>query len=172
MTNKEIEAACAILKEAKIRVCTGNILGIPGSSINNDFETLKLNIKIQPDFAAASLMYPFPGTRIAQITQKNNYDIAPINQFASMRSPKSVVDIPCKSQIERLQLLFFVIVKYPILLRIIKLLIALPLNKLYFILVKIVKLFTFKWIFRLKLDFNEIVIFVRIGFFYMLRQEV
>jgi len=172
MQNSEIEHSSRLLRDAKIRVCVGNILGIPGSSLEDDIETLRLNAALKPEFATASMLYPFPGTRIARFVEEKGYKIEQFENFVSMRSPKSVVNVEWKTQAVRLQLLFLIVVRHPQLLRYIRSLISLPLNGVYYGLAKIYKIFTFIWIIRLKLSLKELAAVCRMGFYYLLRNEV
>ncbi len=61
-----LERACRSVKRSGIKLVTQNILGIPTSTLEDDFATLKFNYAIHPDFAFATLLQPYPKTEIAE----------------------------------------------------------------------------------------------------------
>lgn len=57
-----INTACQLLKGSDIKFMVQNIIGIPHGSIYDDFETLKVNIELNPDYSWVSIYQPYPGT--------------------------------------------------------------------------------------------------------------
>jgi anaerobic magnesium-protoporphyrin IX monomethyl ester cyclase len=67
MSNSIIEEAFKLVKNAGIFVTSFNMIGYPFDFDDRlSDETLKLNQKIDPDFAQISIFYPFPGTNLYQ----------------------------------------------------------------------------------------------------------
>ena len=65
MTNMQIERAFSLVREKGIFVTSFNMIGFPFENDDNlSMDTLRLNQRIQPDFALISLFYPFPGTKM------------------------------------------------------------------------------------------------------------
>lgn len=64
ISDKSIINACELLKKAGIKFCTLNIFGTPGETLEDMNKTIELNLKIKPDGAIGSIMYPFPETGI------------------------------------------------------------------------------------------------------------
>jgi radical SAM superfamily enzyme YgiQ (UPF0313 family) len=171
-SNSEIESACVILKEAGIKICAGNIIGIPGTGIDTDIETLKLNIKYRVDTVSVSLLAPFPQTPIAKTMEKHGFEVLPLEDFTSMRYPRSFIKSPWNREVERLLLLFPVIVAYPAMLKHIRFLLRLPVNMIYYLLAKIFKLSSFRWITGLNLQTKELISLARGNILFLLRKEV
>ena len=69
MSNTQIEMAIALMKNYGMRVSTFNMIGLPGESRDNVFETIKLHKKLGVDQANVYIIFPYPGTEIAG---KNN----------------------------------------------------------------------------------------------------
>ena len=65
-TNEHIRKAVRTLKKHKVRILTDTMLGLPGSTIEDDFETLKFNHELGVDFAWASIFQPYPQTAMAK----------------------------------------------------------------------------------------------------------
>jgi anaerobic magnesium-protoporphyrin IX monomethyl ester cyclase len=63
MTTEQIRNGAAALRKYGIKQMTQNILGAPGETKEEMFETLQLNIDVKPFFASASIFQPYPGTK-------------------------------------------------------------------------------------------------------------
>jgi radical SAM superfamily enzyme YgiQ (UPF0313 family) len=73
MTVGEIADAAALLKEAGIALCLQSMIGLPDSDIEDDLETLALNIRCQPAYAWVSIFQPYPGTALGRFCQENDW---------------------------------------------------------------------------------------------------
>lgn len=135
MTEEEILNAAEIIKEAGIKLVTGNILGIPGGSLESDFKTLELNLKIKPHFATAGLLQPYPKTEIQRYAQELgmlNAKSASLREFTVGRATiLKYKDKKDKQRVENLQRFFSLTVEFPWLLFWVKKLIELPSNRMY-----------------------------------------
>lgn len=86
-TNEQIERAISLLKEAGIRVSTFNMIGLPGETRENVFQTIDLNKKLKVDAVNVYIIYPYPGTDISRKygikLRDNNGKIRPVSQASS-----------------------------------------------------------------------------------------
>lgn len=62
----DILAGCRELKAAGLRVLSFSMLGIPGETLDEALSTVALNAACGVDFAAATVLQPYPGTEIAR----------------------------------------------------------------------------------------------------------
>ncbi len=115
MSKEQIYDACNLLKKYDIKFMLQNILGIPTGSIENDIETLELNIKCKPDYAWASIFQPYPGTRLGEFCVKNNFYSGNFEDLNSSFFDSSILNftLDYKNQISNLQKLFAIAVEYP-----------------------------------------------------------
>jgi len=109
MSKEQIIEAARLIKEYKIRLKTSNIIGIPGSFLDQDIETIKLNIKCGVDYSSVEFLKPYPKTKISALIQNGNH--------SHLR--------------KNLRYLFALTIEYPFLLKVIKILIRLPLCHVY-----------------------------------------
>jgi radical SAM superfamily enzyme YgiQ (UPF0313 family) len=58
----DIVYASTLLKEQNIMFMIQNIIGIPSATIEDDLETLRINIENQPTYSWVSIYQPYPGT--------------------------------------------------------------------------------------------------------------
>lgn len=65
-TDEQIESAVNMMNKQGIRVSTFNMIGLPGETRENVFETIKLNKKLSVAAANVYILYPYPGTEIAR----------------------------------------------------------------------------------------------------------
>lgn len=64
-----------LLKKYEIPFMIQNMIGIPGGKIQDDLETMKANIKWEPDYAWCSIYQPYPGTELERKCREwNLYD--------------------------------------------------------------------------------------------------
>ncbi|OFW49369.1 MAG: hypothetical protein A2163_10005, partial [Actinobacteria bacterium RBG_13_35_12] len=64
ISNNQIFEAVRIMRKYNIKISTFNMIGLPGETKENIFETIKLNKKLNIPDANVYVMYPFPGTKI------------------------------------------------------------------------------------------------------------
>jgi radical SAM superfamily enzyme YgiQ (UPF0313 family) len=64
MTNRQVLAACALVKEMGFKLRTEQMLGVPNTSMEDELNLLKMNIEIQPDIAWTSVYTPYLGTKL------------------------------------------------------------------------------------------------------------
>ncbi len=140
MSRETIEKACRSVKNAGIVLVTQNIMGIPTGTLEDDLDTLALNCSIEPDFAFATLLQPYPKTEIGRFCIENGF----MEEEDSADAPDSFFDcsilrIPDRKKRERLRKLFALAIEYPMLRDNIRTLIDLPLDPVYDIMDKVWK---------------------------------
>jgi radical SAM superfamily enzyme YgiQ (UPF0313 family) len=132
MTNEQILLASKLVKKNGIKLITENIIGIPGGTIEDDLQTLRLNIKCQTDYALAHICQPYPKTKICQISQ--DLGLYPKEtKFDSLRSyyARSPLTIAHRLEVDNLARLFAFGVNFPFIAPLIPFLIKLRLKSLY-----------------------------------------
>ena len=134
MKNEAIVAGCNLLRKHGIKILSNNMLGLPGTTLQHDLETLELNQQCRPDYALAMLWQPYPGTELTRYATDNGYyqgNGADLDFTYYNRSHLKYLDAGQKRQVENLQKLFAVGVAIPALTPILHLLIRLRPNHLF-----------------------------------------
>ncbi len=124
-----------LLKKAGIVVFTDNILGIPGGTLNDDLATLRLNIELDVDYAAATLCTPYPGTKIATYAHEHGYFDGDFDLIDDSYYTESVLRFSSekeKTQIENLHKLFALTAALPSMYPLVKRLLRLPPNDFFY----------------------------------------
>lgn len=116
-----------LLRKYDIRFRAENMIGIPNETIDTALQTLDMNLKCKPTIAWASVFQPYPGTKLGD--QYTNVDI---DEITDSFFDGYVLDVPNHKQFSRLQKLFPVIVENRYLRRFVRILMNLPLDKLYY----------------------------------------
>ena len=133
ISNDDIYRCTQLLHKYKIPFSTSNMFGFPGETIDDAFETIKLNARIRPHTSWASVFQPYPKLAITDYAVKNNYlDIQDLkhNSYDSFRnSPIKGKDV---KRIFNLHKFSLIAIKFPSLLPLIRQLIKLPPNSLYY----------------------------------------
>jgi anaerobic magnesium-protoporphyrin IX monomethyl ester cyclase len=134
MPNETIRAACRRLHEHGVAILADNMVGLPGRTLEDDIETLRLNVECQVDYPLAMILQPYPGTQIDRYARENGHfdgDYSQIGYNYYFRSPLRFRNAAEKSQIENLQKLFAVAAEAPRLLPLLRRLIRLPGNLVF-----------------------------------------
>jgi len=131
MGKESIIKSSKIIKKAGLKLRIFNMLGLPGGSLDTDFETLKLNILCKPDLGWASIYQPYPRTKLGDLcVQMGIYD-GNIDKISETFFEESVLAILDKDKINNLQKLFALTVSFPVLTPLIKILINFPPNAIF-----------------------------------------
>jgi anaerobic magnesium-protoporphyrin IX monomethyl ester cyclase len=139
MSREEIIAGCRRLKERKIRIMSFNMIGLPGETVENVFETMRLNAECGADYAMTMILQPYPRTDIADYAIKEGYFNGDFDGLDYDYYSKSVLNFANEGErhtIENLQRLFAIGVEFPFTQRAIRWAARLPKNTFYLALFK------------------------------------
>lgn len=132
VTNEQIISASSILRKFNIRFFTSNMLALPGETLQEAFETVNLNIKIKADDVWCSVFQPWPKLEITRYAlergfiTKEDLKNSRFNTFLDNNLKQKDI-----RQLFNLHKLFYIAVKFPYSMPIIKQLIKLPLNPVF-----------------------------------------
>jgi len=138
MSDETILEAARIVRQAGLRLVTANLAAIPGGSLEADWETVRLNARCRPNFASVSLLQPYPRTKIYQYAEENGLvDAQQLTAIGAsfgfgFTSPLKLQPEE-KARMENLQKFFFIAVRFPWLVPLVRRLIRLPPNRLFVI---------------------------------------
>lgn len=131
MSEEQIYTAARLLRKYGIRFRIENMIGLPGGSLSTAFETLRMNIKCQPDIGWASLYQPYPRTILGIYCQEKGLYDGRLEDIRPSFFETSILKMENKKKIENLQKLFSITVEFPFLLPLVKLLIKFPPNRIF-----------------------------------------
>jgi len=119
MPKETIINACKVLNDNGIKIMLQNILGLPSSTLRNDFETLEMNILCEPLYSWCSLFQPYPGLELTQYAKDHNLlEEKSGNSFDDIGKKffeASILKLESKKEREHLQKWFAIASAYPIL---------------------------------------------------------
>ncbi len=116
-TRKQLTDAAGWIKQYGIRLGSLNMLGGPGGTIEDELDTVRLNIECKVDHPLVSIMQPYPEFDIAEMTREMGYAVAAYDDFPNKFNRTSSILFENKIQIENLHKLFPIVVRFPKLLR-------------------------------------------------------
>ncbi len=64
ITNERLIKAFDMVHEAGVYTFVNSMIGLPNATIENELETLELNIRCKPSYPSSTIFTPFPGTRL------------------------------------------------------------------------------------------------------------
>lgn len=142
MTRGEILGASERLRQAGIAFSTNNMLGLPTGNLETDFETLALNIQCRPAYANVFLFQPYPKTELGEWAYREGWMLGSFDDLSGSVSDTTLIKFGSpaeKRQIENLQKLFALAVEFPWLVPLVRRLIKLPRNPLFWLVYKVWK---------------------------------
>ena len=116
-TRQQLTDAAGWIREQGIRLGTLNMLGGPGGSMEDELDTLRLNIECKADHPLVSIMQPYPEFDIADMTKDMGYAVAGYDDFPQKFNRTSSIEFENKHQIENLHKLFPIVTRFPSLMR-------------------------------------------------------
>ncbi|MGD8397516.1 MAG: radical SAM protein [Anaerolineae bacterium] len=134
LSDEQIVEASRLIREAGIELLTTNMLGLPGGTLADDFQTLALNHACRPAYANAFLYQPYPRTELGEYARAQGHVEGSIDDIDPSAWERSVLRFGTaaeKRQIENLNKLFALAVEWPWLVGPVRWLIRLPPNPIY-----------------------------------------
>jgi anaerobic magnesium-protoporphyrin IX monomethyl ester cyclase len=112
-TRKQLTDAAGYVKKYGIRLGSLNILGGPGGTLEDEFDTIRLNIECKVDHPLVSLMQPYPMFDIEETTKNMGYAVSSLDEFPVNFRRTMPVEYENKRHIENLHKLFPIVVRNP-----------------------------------------------------------
>lgn len=140
ITNGQIMNAGNLFNKYKIRFHSLNIVGFPEETLDLAFETVHINQIIKPNHASCGVLQPFPGTEIYNYVVERNLlrENININDFKAQKTwtsgqPRisSLIKQKGINELINLHCFFDLLVHYPSIERLVKILIKFPPNRFY-----------------------------------------
>jgi len=132
ISNEEILEKTAILKKYKIKILTSNMIALPQESIANAYETVQLNRRIRADYMRIFVARPYKGTELFEYGKSHRLLH---NRALDAKNFETLDNVyfktNCENEFKNLRYLFYLIVKFPALEKISRILIELPFSKIY-----------------------------------------
>jgi radical SAM superfamily enzyme YgiQ (UPF0313 family) len=146
MSKEEIIAACGTLQCHGIRFMTNNMVGLPTGTLATDWETLEFNVRLRPAYANVFIYQPYPKTELGEFALAEGYMLGDFDCVSDSVSDVTVLRFPPgeKQQIENLQKLLGITVEFPFLRSLVRRLIKLPPNPVFWFVYKFWKGYALK----------------------------
>ncbi len=75
MTNEKIRDVFVALRTHGIRVMSQNMVGVPGTTLADDYETLAFNQALRPQYAWCSICQPYYRTQLYEHARRLDYEV-------------------------------------------------------------------------------------------------
>jgi anaerobic magnesium-protoporphyrin IX monomethyl ester cyclase len=105
-SNEDFFVMLTRARKAGLKVFTFNMLGLPGETLAEHFETVALNRQCQPDMHFTCIFYPYPGTELYDLCIQKGYINGPVDGTLERR--RAMIEFPqfSRSQIQKAFYLF------------------------------------------------------------------
>jgi anaerobic magnesium-protoporphyrin IX monomethyl ester cyclase len=160
MSKGQILEAARLIREGGLHFTTTNMIGLPTSTLEDDFETLELNVRARPSYAHVFIFQPYPRTELGEFTREHGWMVGTFDDIGEVAWDHSVLkfDAAHKRGLAVLQRFFAIGVEWPWTVRLIKRLTWVPDNPIFLLLNKLWKGWAIKnRVHPVKLSLREIV---------------
>jgi radical SAM superfamily enzyme YgiQ (UPF0313 family) len=160
MGKDQILEAARLIREGGLHFTTTNMIGLPTSTLENDFETLALNVQARPSYAHVFIFQPYPRTELGEFTREQGWMVGTFDDIGEVAWDHSVLqfDAAHKRGLAILQRFFAIGVEWPRTVPFIKRLTRLPDNPVFLVLNKLWKGWAIKnRVHPVKLSLREVV---------------
>jgi anaerobic magnesium-protoporphyrin IX monomethyl ester cyclase len=147
MSRQQILEAARLLSQSGIQFTTTNMIGLPGTTIQQDLQTLELNVACRPAYAHAFIFQPYPRTQLGEYARQKDLMVGSFDDIGEVAWDDSVLTFSSthKRQLRNLQRFFAILVEWPQLRDVIeRVLLNRPSYRLYWLLHKLWKGYAIK----------------------------
>jgi len=131
-TNEDVISAAKIIKDHGIKILTNNMMGIPDETLDDALETVKINVMIKTDYPWCSIFQPYPKTPLADYAIEKGYlKSLDVDIFDPTFFEGSILAVKDIDAIVNLQKFFYMAVRFPWTIPIIKRLVRWPFKRVY-----------------------------------------
>ncbi len=125
VTMEDLKASSRHVKEAGLRLTSLQLLGAPGGTLNDELDTLRLNIECKVDHPWVSLLQPYAMTDINEYTKEIGIAVDEWDKFPEKFNRTTTVHHQHRREVENLHKLFPFVVRFPFLMPIVPFLLRL-----------------------------------------------
>lgn len=132
ITNEKLIEAAKMLKKNRIRILAFNMVGLPGETVEDAWETINLNVRMGVNYPRCSFLTPYPGVDITDYARRNGYldsGLEEISEFS--QQTESFIKNKDRDRLINMHHFFQTAVLFPRTIPLIGFLINLPPNFLY-----------------------------------------
>lgn len=129
VTTEDLKTSSKHVKDAGIRLTSLQLLGAPGGTLQDEINTLKLNIECKVDHPWVSLLQPYAMTDINEITKDLGIAVDEWDKFPEKFNRTTTVHHKHQKEVENLHKLFPFVVRFPFLMPIVPFLLKLHFMK-------------------------------------------
>ena len=134
ITNEQIYQTADLLAAHGVKLVIYTMYGLPGETLDDALETVRMAQKIRPFSISAQLFHPYPGLNVTKLAVEKGY-LGPEDPLKlarkEYRATRSLLRQPEIEQVVNLLKLSVLAARFPLLLPLVARLVRLPANKLF-----------------------------------------
>jgi radical SAM superfamily enzyme YgiQ (UPF0313 family) len=116
MSEDSMVQTAALYKKHRIKLLTENVIGVPGETFETAMRTLRVNMRIRPDVANASIFTPYPKLPMTQYAVDHGYFDGDFDRLNHNYYHDTVIHFPNeadKRKVLNLRCFFSVLARHP-----------------------------------------------------------
>jgi len=95
ISNDVMLKAFALFREHNMKVFSNTILGLPGSTLDDDLQSVDFTLQCRPTYSGFSVFTPFPGTNLYKYSKEHGYlsnDASFVDEFPQSMQQDSILN--------------------------------------------------------------------------------
>jgi radical SAM superfamily enzyme YgiQ (UPF0313 family) len=103
-----------LLRDKGIKVLTTNMIGLPGETVDNAFETVELNMRLKSNYVRANTFLLFPGLPLVEYAKQNGYLDKDFDIEKHVAEATEItINTPYAREFSNIAALFWLMCKFP-----------------------------------------------------------
>jgi len=139
LSKGQILEAARLIRDGGLQLTVNNMIGLPTTTLEDDFETLALSVQARPSYAHVYIFQPYPRTELGDFAREHGWMVGTLDDISEVAWDRSVLnfDNAHKRGLAVLQRFFAIGVEWPRTIPLIRHLIKLPDNPVFLLINKL-----------------------------------
>jgi len=139
LSKGQILEAARLIHDGGLQLTVNSMIGLPTTTLEDDFETLALNVQAKPSYAHVFIFQPYPRTELGDFAREHGWIVGTLDDIGEVAWDRSVLnfDNARKRELAVLQRFFAIGVEWPRTMPLIRHLIKLPDNPVFLLINKL-----------------------------------
>jgi anaerobic magnesium-protoporphyrin IX monomethyl ester cyclase len=139
LSKSQILEAARLIREGGLQLTANNMIGLPTTTLEDDFETLALNVQARPAYAHVYIFQPYPRTELGDFAREHGWMVGTLDDISEVAWDRSVLnfDSAHRRGLAVLQRFFAIGVEWPATIPLIRRLIKIPDNRVFLLINKL-----------------------------------
>jgi radical SAM superfamily enzyme YgiQ (UPF0313 family) len=92
LSKGQILEAARLTHDAGLQLTVNSMIGLPTTTLEDDFETLALNVQARPSYAHVFIFQPYPRTELGDFAREHGWMVGTLDDIGEVAWDRSVLN--------------------------------------------------------------------------------